>query len=166
MASLELNFLDASRIRAFRLTEGGALAVEIAGDRCVCPAVLKRAFPLSRSEEYVSLQDASGKEVGILRTLEGLDASSRDLIMDALERRYFTPKITRLVNLSQEGGLWTFEVETTRGNCTFFVRNWRDSSSEISPGRFIIQSVDGQRFEIPNLDALDTRSQTLIEQMF
>lgn len=158
--------MDGHRLRATRADGADNLRIEIEGDRCILDAVIRRAFPLSKPTEFLSIQDAGGGEVGVLRSLDGLDNESRKLIEHELDRRYFTPEILQLRALKQEGGMWTFDVVTSRGATEFYVRNWRDSSHEDSPGRFVIQSVDGQRFEVPNFDALDPRSQTLIEQLF
>lgn len=158
--------MDGHRLRASRADGADNLRIEIEGDRCILDAIIRRAFPLTKPTEFLSIQDAGGGEVGVLRSLDGLDNESRKLIEHELDRRYFTPEILQLRALKQEGGMWTFDVVTSRGATEFYVRNWRDSSHEVSPGRFVIQSVDGQRFEVPNFDALDTRSQTLIEQLF
>ncbi len=162
----DLTFLHGSKLSISKPEGADNLRVIIADDRCLMAATIRRAFPLSKPTEFLSVQDGSGKEVGVLRSLDELDNESRKLVEQELDRRYFTPKILQLRTLKQEGGMWTFDVVTSRGPSQFYVRNWRDSSSEIAPGRFVIQSVDGQRFEVPNFDALDTKSQTLIEQLF
>jgi hypothetical protein len=95
-----------------------------------------------------------------------LDPSSQAVIADELDRTYFTPRISRIVSLKQEGGMWTWQVETSRGFAQFYVRSWRDSSHEIQPNRWQIQSVDGQRYEITDFEALDERSKQFIEQLF
>jgi hypothetical protein len=56
-------------------------------------------------------------------------------------------------------------VRTQRGPSEFYVRNWRDSGFEISPNRWQIHSVDGGRYDIPDLGALDARSQKLMLQL-
>lgn len=166
MSAAGIRYLDPQKIRFFKPESAARLRVEIDDDRCLIDAIVRRAFPMSRTESYFSVQNSDGEEVGILRSLEDLDHDSRKLVEGEIDRRYFTPKILQIKSLKQEGGMWTFEVATSRGPCTFFVRNWRDSSHEMSPGRFVIQSVDGQRFEVENYEALDTRSQVLIEQLF
>ena len=80
-----------------------------------------------------------------------------------LDRRYFTPRILQIESLRQEAGMWRFVVETQRGRSEFFVRNWRDNAHEISPNRWHILSVDGGRYEIPNLEALDAQSRRLMD---
>lgn len=162
----DINFMPGSSLRASRAEGADNLRVEIAFERCIVDCIVRRSFPLSKPTEFLSIQEGDGKEIGVLRSLDELDNESRKLIEHELDRRYFTPEILQLRALKQEGGMWTFDVVTSRGATQFYVRNWRDSSHEVSPGRFVIQSVDGQRFEVPNFDALDTRSQTLIEQLF
>lgn len=162
----DLNYLDPALVRMHRPDGGSNLRVVVEGDRCVLSARLRRVFPLSHADHYLSVQDGEGKEVGILRGLDGLDHESRRVAEQEIDWRYFTPKIVRLNSVRQEGGLWTFDVLSSRGPIRFYVRNWRDSSSEIAPGRFLIQSVDGQRFEIEDYNRLDSDSQLLIEQLF
>lgn len=112
------------------------------------------------------MEDGAGKEIGILRSLEGLDPDSRAVIDQELDRRYFTPTILEITKLWQEGGIWTFHVRTQRGEATFYVRNWRDSAHEIQPGRWQIRSIDSQRYDIRSFDDLDERSKMLLEQVF
>jgi len=166
MEYTDLRYLDGNTITLDRPEGASDMRAIIEGDRCVLGARLRRAFPLSHPDRYFSLQDGEGKEVGILRSLDELDHASRRVAEQEIDWRYFTPKILRLNSVKQEGGLWTFDVLTSRGPIQFYVRNWRDSSSEIAPGRFLIQSVDGQRFEIEDYSRLDTASQVLIEQLF
>lgn len=139
--------------------------VELEGDRCVRAAQFKLVFPLSMSDRYVSIQDPSDHEVAILESLEGMEKAQRDIIEQELDRRYFTPSISRIDDLRQDAGMWRFSVQTQRGPAEFFVRNWRDSAHEAVGGRWQIHSVDGLRFEIRNVDELDARSQNLLEQL-
>lgn len=129
-------------------------------------AQFKRAFPLSNPDTFISIQDIADNEVGILESLDGLSAEEREIILDELDRRYFTPSIERIEELRQDAGMWKFVVKTQRGPAEFYVRNWRDSAHEASRGRWQIHSVDGLRFEIRQVDQLDERSQTLLEQLF
>lgn len=162
----DLNYLPGNKLKCERLQGASNLRITVEGDRTVLGARLRRVFPLSHPDRFLSIQDGEGKEVGILRSLDELDHESRKAAEQELDWRYFTPKILKLNSVKQDGGLWTFDVLSSRGPIQFYVRNWRDSSSEISPGRFLIQSVDGQRFEIADFQSLDQSSQLLIEQLF
>jgi hypothetical protein len=139
--------------------------VEIVDEFVVLSAVIKRVFPLSNPSLCVSIQDAAEKEVGVLKTVEGLDPLSGEIIREELDRRYFTPHVDRIDVLRQEDGMWKFNVQTQRGAAEFFVRNWRDNAHEIAPGRWQILSVDGARFEILKVDDLDAKSQRLLDQL-
>jgi len=102
----------------------------------------------------------------MLATLDGLDADSRRVLDAELDKRYFTPIIRRIVSLKQEASMWRWEVDTQRGRADFYVRGVRDSIHEIAPRRWQILGMDGQRYEIRDFDSLDSRSQTLFENLF
>ena len=140
--------------------------VEILNDRCVLAAQFKRAFPLSQSDKFISIQDPLDHEVGVLESLDGMAADQREIIVQELDRRYFTPAIDKIDELKQDAGMWKFLVQTQRGPAEFYVRNWRDSAHEAARGRWQILSVDGLRFEIKDVYGLDERSQILLEQLF
>ena len=160
------NYIEPTSVRAWRPTPVSELRIEIAGDRTILFGKVRRLFPNSRPDAYYSLHDPTGTEVGIVRSLDGMDAESRKAIEEELERRYFTPLIESILSLRQDGGMWLFRAQTQRGQAVFYVRNWRDSSHEIKPGRWLIVSVDGQRYEIADWESLDARSKDLLEQLF
>jgi len=166
MPAAALRYLDPEKLRFFRVEGAAHLRCELEGELCIVECRIRRAFPFSASKNYLSIQDAAGNEIGIVAEPSKLDREARRLIDDELDRRYFTPKISAIQNLKNDGGMWTFTVKTQRGTSEFYVRNWRDSSHEIGPGRFQIYSVDGQRFEIPNYEELDAKSKLLMDQLF
>lgn len=141
------------------------LRVEISGDQTILSARIRRAFPSSKPGEYLSIQTGDNKEVAMLRSVDGLDPETRRLVDEELDRRYFTPTISQIFKLRMEAGMWRFVVATQRGETEFYVRNWRDNAFEIAPGRWLIHSVDGGRFEILDLERLDSRSRTLMDQL-
>jgi hypothetical protein len=158
-------FLEPADVHVYYPPDSTHPRVEIAGDRCVLSARIKLLFPLSDPRRFYAVQDADDKEVGVLRSLDGMDKESKQAVSTELDRRYFTPLITQIRTLRQDGGMWLFSVRTQRGPVDFYVRNWRDNSQELQPGRWQIQTVDGQRFQILNVDDLDARSQRLLEQL-
>ena len=166
MPASPLKYLDPHKVRFFREEGATHLRAELAEELCILEARIRRAFPFSASNHYLSIQDASGKELGLVAEPDKLDSASKKLIAEELDRRYFTPKISRIESLKNEGGMWTFVVESQRGKTLFYVRNWRDSAHEIAPGRIQINSVDGQRFEIESYDSLDAKSKGLMDQLF
>ncbi|HVT12697.1 MAG TPA: DUF1854 domain-containing protein [Fimbriimonadaceae bacterium] len=161
-----VTYLSASQIRLIAVPGAVHPRVEIVGDRCVMAAQFRRVFPLTHPDKFISIQDLADEEVGVLESLEGLPEDQKAMILEGLDRRYFTPVVKKIDDLRQDAGMWKFDVQTQRGATEFYVRNWRDSAHEVSPGRWQIQSVDGLRFEIRRVEELDGHSQDLLEQLF
>ena len=139
--------------------------VELQDEIAVPNAQFRLLLPLSDAKSYIAIQDAAKKEIGVLKSLEGMDQSSRAIVEELLDHQYFTPRVSTIASLKPEGGMWHFVVETSRGRAEYYVRNWRDSAHEISPNRWLVHSVDGQRFEIPKVDEMDVQSQNLMDQV-
>ena len=161
----DIRYVEGRSLRATRPEGAIHLRLEVEDDLCIPNAKIKRAFPLSRTEEFLSLQGADGKEIAMLRSLAEVDPETRRLLEEELDRRYFTPRIERIDALKQDAGMWRFNVQTQRGPAEFYVRNWRDSAVEISANRWQIVSVDGGRFEISDLTRLDALSLRLVDQL-
>lgn len=162
---MSARYITGKELKIWRFGSGPQLRAEIDGYACILSAKLKRVFPLSATDQYFSIQDVDDKELAILKSKEGLEADSLAILEAELDRRYYSPQITRIKDLKIVPGMLSFDVETNRGDTVFFVRNWRESSHEIETFRWHITSVDGQRFEIPDLNLLDRRSQSLVEQL-
>ena len=160
----EISFMDAKRLRFYK-TDGGELRLDVENDRCVLSVTAVRSFPLNDPNHYISIIDANGDEVGMLYDLRQLDHESRHEVEEDLRRRYFTPKIEKIVSIRVEFSNVYCEVETDKGPKEFVVHGVRSNVVEISPGRYLIQDVDANRFEIPDLSQLDTRSRLLLERL-
>jgi len=165
VASSPVRYLEPQQLRAYRPSGAIHPRIEVEGEFVILTGQLKRVFPLSNPNVYISILDGSGKEVGVLRTMDNLDPSTAAIFQEELNRRYFTPHVESIDALRSEAGMWRFDVQTQRGPTRFYVRNWRDSAHEITPGRWQIMSVDGARFEILKLEDLDAKSQRLLDQL-
>ncbi len=165
MGSNPVRYLEPEQVRAFRPEGAIHPRIEVVDEFVILSGLIKRIFPLSNPNDYLSIQDGSGKELGVLKTLNRLDPDTLAILNEELDRRYFTPRILQIDALHNEAGMWRFDVQTQRGSTRFFVRNWRDNAQEISTNRWQILSVDGARFEIMNLEALDAKSQRLMDQL-
>lgn len=129
-------------------------------------ARVKRLFPHSHPYRHLVFQNKDGDELFVVDSLEEFAPEAREAIERALDRRYFTPKVLRFHSMDKRGTMISFSAETDRGDVTFHVRNWRDSAYEFQVNRWMIFTVDGQRYEIPDLEALDPRSRQLIHELF
>ena len=161
----EARYLDAKKVHIIQPDANAGARLEIEGEDPIPNIQFRLMLPLSNPDTFIAVQGSDKKEIGVLKSLDGLDQESRAVIERVLDRQYFTPKVHTITSLKPEGGMWHFKVETTRGAAEYFVRNWRDSAHEISPNRWLVHSVDGQRFEIPKVDEMDANSQSLMDQL-
>lgn len=122
----------------------------------------RRVFPLSGKADYVSFLGEKNREVALLAHPQGLDKQSRDCLFAALGKGYDVSRILRVDGLKEEMGVSQWNVLTDRGYAVFEVAE-RHSNIRILPaGRYAITDVDGNRFEIEDIAALDIRSQRLV----
>lgn len=121
-----------------------------------------RLFPVSGLMHYISLLDEEGNEQMIIRNIDNLLPESKEALLDCLNERYMIPKITRLVKRTEKFEIWMWTVETDRGEYTFEIINSYQSIKILYDGRILIKDGNDNRYEIPDLYALDKRSIKLI----
>ncbi len=172
-ASIEYVAFNPKTIRLFRSGRPGDVTVRATvDDPTLGPArswrrvQVARAFPLTKPDQYIGLRDAADKDVGMLATLEGLDAESRKIIDEELNRRYFLPIIQHVHSVKEEFGITTWDVDTDKGRRTFLVQNLRESVWEMVPGkRAIVTDKDGLRYELPDLTKLDAKTMHVLSRV-
>lgn len=153
----DLRYLDPKTLRFFR--HGATLRLTIADECSVLKVTVARAFPLSHPHQYISIRDGKNQEVGLLVDLSEVDEASRRLVAEARERRYHVPVIRRVLRMTERFGTVDWEVETDRGTCQFTTRGLREKAVQPSPGRYLLTDVDENRYDVPDLAALDPASQ-------
>lgn len=121
-------------------------------------------FPLSRPQRMVVVRDSNGNEVAFLDDVSKLDADSRHVVAEELERSYFMPRITEILNTEEKLNVLTIEVETDRGPRTIQIRNARRSIRKLSGKRVIICDVDSNRYEIGDWTALSAYGRDFLAQ--
>lgn len=154
----QLTLLDPAKLRFFKA--GAALRLTIDGDRSLLKVSVLRAFPLTKPGQYYSVRDGGGKEVGMLVHPEALEPESRALVEADLERRYMTTTVRKIRSVEERFGTVDWEVDTPRGRNRFTTRDLRDNVLRPAPGRILFTDVEGNRYEVPDMAALDTQSQT------
>ncbi|MFA6108180.1 MAG: DUF1854 domain-containing protein [Candidatus Latescibacterota bacterium] len=158
----ELNLLEAGRVR-LRHDEYEDLVLELDGGETNHEVQVRRSFPLSAQEEYLSLRDSDGRELGIIRHLAELDPVSRRALATELEKLYFVPQIVRVLRIEERFHVPRWEVETDRGPRVFEIRSGRSDVRVLTAGRVLIRDADGNPYEIQDYRQLDQASQDLIE---
>jgi len=158
----QLVLLDPKKLHFFR--HGDALRLTIAGDRTLLKVTVLRTFPLSDPSHFYSVRDSSNKELGLISDPSALDAEGRKLVERDLERRYLVPAVRKIVNAQERFGTVDWVMDTDRGQVKLTTRNLRENVQRPAPGRIIITDVDGNRFDIRDIEALDPESQRLLFQ--
>ncbi|RYG58523.1 DUF1854 domain-containing protein [bacterium] len=78
-------------------------------------AAPKRAMPLSSPDEYIILFDESGTEIGVLKSLHGLDSVSHERLSQRLEEIYRAIPVLKILEVEREplsGQVrWRVEIE-------------------------------------------------------
>ncbi len=156
----ELQILDPARMRLFY--HGGVLRMTLADDRSYRAVRGYRAFPISDPDHYYGLLDGEGKDIGVIPNPAMLDAESRAAAESEMEKRYFVPVVRKVLDIRDDYGALIWDVETDRGHKRFVVRSMRDNTAELPNHRLLLTDVDGNRFEIADLRALDAKTQEVL----
>jgi len=72
--------------------------------------VVYRTFPFRYTTQYISIRDAKGEELGIVRDAAELDEESAMELERELQFRYFLPRVTRIDSVKQKSDLWIWEL--------------------------------------------------------
>ena len=158
----ELRILDPRSVRLWR-EEESLPRMQIADHCCYARVRVVLAFPLSDTRHYLSFVDWNEREIGMVEHLDDLEPETRRIVNEEIRRRYFTPRITRIKRVRWLFGSISFEVETDRGPRSFDIRGRRSNIVAIGPRRYLLTDMDGNRYEIPDVDKLDPSSYSRIE---
>ena len=156
--------VEPETIRLFR-EPPWALRLTIEGDRSYLKIRVVCAAPLSQPDRYICLLDEKNEVICTIEDPFDLDAASQRIVKEEIEQRYMTAIIKRVDSLKSEFGVSYWEVETDRGNREFVVRNVSENAQWITDRRLLLIDVDGNRFEISNLEVMDKRSRGLIQMV-
>lgn len=168
LQTVDINYLTPS-VAQFRLTKGGLLELSLtSGSETVLysPVSLHLAFPFMKPREYISVfndKGGSGEEIGIIADLNLFDSQTQAIIDSELNRRYFSPKITKIISIKERFGFSYWKVITDKGEMDFAVSDTYKSIIRFSTTRFVIIDADGNRYSIDNIERLDTTSVKILE---
>lgn len=124
---------------------------------------LCREFPFEMEWEFISAIDDEDAEVGIIRRVEDFEGEARELLVQEIRRRYYTMEILEIKRVKEKYGFSFWKVHTPDGEVNFTLRDTYRSITRAGDGRVILTDADGNRFEIPDVHALDRKSFKRIE---
>jgi hypothetical protein len=161
VTSSELRFLEPAAAQFRR--DGARLQFREKDDSEWGDVSLIRLFPLSEPEHWLALIAKDGTEIGVLRSLADLPAEPLRLARDELRRRYLVPQIECILACRVRDEVVEWTVRTDRGRGKFLTRNLREQVKEPLPSRLTLIDVEGNRYDIPNVLALDPDSRRRLE---
>jgi len=166
--SVDLGILDISKAEFYK-TDGGFAGLKYDG-KDYPHVTLKRALPIAQPNEYISVYDAENKEVGIIKALNELSAANLDIAVNELARRYFCPFVLEIKSVKDKMGYVYIELllSPEDGSAKTHVKSCalKDVSRNIrmlNEKSIIIFDVDGNRYLIKDVNALDKASRKRID---
>ena len=118
----------------------------------------RRLFPVNDTDNYISLLDVDGHEIGIIRSLSSLDSESAALLREILDEYYIVPKISEVLRVYEKGSVNRWTVMTDHGECSFQIRARYTDIKLLPKGRILIRDTNDNRYEIPDVTKLNKRS--------
>ena len=134
------------------------------GDEEAIPVRIVWASPLQAPAGGVSVLHVSRKEeLAFLPSLDVLDAASREIAAEELGRRYFLPKIRRVLHTRATFGNRYWQVETDRGPKRFLMKSPETNATWLTEDRCVLRDSLGNCYEIESIRALDPQSRAKAE---
>lgn len=125
---------------------------------------VRRAFPWSLPDQYVSIRGKDGKELLMIEDVRKLPADLQERVRQAIRISTFIPRIVRIVSLDMQFGHQEWTVETDRGRVSFRVQEREDIKMQ-ADGRMSVKDADGNVYELPAEEQLDAASRKLLQQI-
>ena len=157
----------------FFLSSGGLVSLELKNESGETETfervVIIRSFPVSNPNEYISIREpntkrrGNGAEIGMIKNIFDFDKHTVELLNTELDRRYFTPEITKIYSLKEKFGYSYCEAMTSAGKTTFVLNNPYSNFRKLENGSVLITDMDGNCFIISSPDSLDKASYKKIE---
>lgn len=158
---LTVEFLPAAQCR-LTINENGFLIFSLDNEN-VGRVKLVRSYPFSLLNEYICVCDLEDKEIGIIRDLRELDAASRECAEKHLEARYYCPTVTAVKSVKERMGNFYFETVIDGREKNFTVRDITRNMRFANENKLLIFDVDGNRYVIPDFEAIEPKSKKLLE---
>ena len=149
---------------SFNQTVGGFLSLSV-GEERYNRVGLYRMFPYDHPSQFILVKDTvdENKEIGIISDINELNGSNLSLCQKELDKRYFIPIIKKITKFKERGGTGHFTVETEQGDVSFVTWDLVYNIVLIGAHNIYITDVYGNRFLIPDIEALDKKSRQYIQ---
>lgn len=160
--SADINYITPEN-SSFKLTPNGFVVAKLDNTESFDRVFLSRAFPHDLPDEFISVSDSEQNELGIIRNVNDFGEETAKIIKSELEKKYFSAKILKILNVEEKFGNSTWAVETPQGMRVMTLKDTFKSIIRIGDDRAVIIDEDANRYEIESLSKLDKASFRRIE---
>jgi hypothetical protein len=122
---------------------------------------VRRCFPWSQPQQFVSLRDDDGAEFVLIEDPRSLDVSSRQVLEEALAEAGFLFDVTGVIAIEEEVELRHWRVRASQGARSFQTR-LDDWPRRLPDGGLLIRDIGGDLYRITDLARLDRKSRALL----
>jgi hypothetical protein len=125
------------------------------------PVVVRRCFPWSEPQDFISLRDLDENEFALIRTPAELDDASRDALEEALAEAGFVLEIIAVDSVTEEIEIRHWKVQTLQGPRSFQTQ-LDDWPRTVPSGGTLIRDVAGDLYHIRDPGSLNKKSRELL----
>jgi len=162
---MDIGLLDVSQAEFYNTT-GGFVGLRYKGEDYP-HIVLRRCLPMQQPFNYISvafpIDNDKDEEIGILKAVDDLSSSQREIIMTELDNRYYSPEVLDVISVHDKlGYVWfNLQLKTKTGaelrkDC--FVKDVSRNIRMLSENSVIIFDVDGNRYIVNDLSRLNQKA--------
>jgi hypothetical protein len=149
---------------ALELDDQNKLVLKRPGEDDVRDVRIRRAFPWSHPQDFVSIRSSEGKELLLIEDVEGLEPALRQRIGEYLSATVLIPRIEHVIAIDVRFGFQEWSVQTDRGRADFRVMEREDIRFH-PDGRFSVRDAEGSIYELPPVATLDQHSRKALEPL-
>jgi len=157
---MDIGFLDAAASEFYEA--GGFLCLKLDGED-KGRVMVRRVLPLGDPDRFLSVADAEQKEIGILRDMAELTQEQRGMVGRELSTRYHCPEVLSVAAVKEKMGYVYLDLSLGGQIRSVAVKDVTKNIRLAFDGRLYIVDVDGNRYVVSKVDALDAASLRRIE---
>lgn len=161
-----LRIIDVNKLKLER-KDSGYLFAEYEG-KSYEEVSLTRLQPFYCLDAYISVSFRNNEEewieIGVIRDLKEMSGEQRQLCEDYLNFRYYIPVITKIHSIRDNRMGYLFvDADTTAGRKKIAINDWWTNFRINNSGILTVTDSDGNKYQIPDLNKLDRKSNKKLE---
>lgn len=153
-------FIDTKKAQ-FETLESGFLKLSLEG-KVYDKVTLTRLLPYSQEESYITVIQGQ-EEIGIIKDLSALDKQQYNKVTAHLNYKYYIPEITKINSVKEKMGFLYIDLETTGGQKEICIADFVSNIRIIKDNLLSITDVEGNKYRMSNIGALDKESRQKID---